>query len=122
MQMALDKAGKGAAQLVAAESIVEAETKDHQNWELLGLLVEHIDDKDWKQAIDRHRSDLFLECLSPGCPADSSSVDVLQPELLQREERRPGIDEVTDRDVKSGNATRRRRQDGLEHLHRLEGD
>ena len=51
MQMALDKAGKGAAQLVAAESIVEAETKDHQNWELLGLLVEHIDNKDWKQAI-----------------------------------------------------------------------
>lgn len=51
MQMALDEAGKGAAQLVAAESIVEAETKDHQNWELLGLLVEHIDDKEWKQAI-----------------------------------------------------------------------
>jgi len=51
MKMALDKAGKGPAQLVAAESIVEAETKDHQNWELLGLLVEHMDDKEWKQAI-----------------------------------------------------------------------
>lgn len=51
MQMALEKAGKKSAQLVAAESIVEAETKDHQNWELLGLLVEHIEDQEWKQAI-----------------------------------------------------------------------
>ncbi|MGE3962223.1 MAG: hypothetical protein AB7F65_11145 [Dehalococcoidia bacterium] len=51
MQMALDKAGKSSAQLVAAESIVEAESKDHQNWELLGLLVEHLDDEEWKQAI-----------------------------------------------------------------------
>ncbi len=30
-----------AAQLVAAECILEAETKDHQNWELLGRLAEH---------------------------------------------------------------------------------
>ena len=29
-----------AAQLVAAESVVEAETKDHQNWELIGILAE----------------------------------------------------------------------------------
>ena len=51
MKMALEQAGKSSAQLVAAESIVEAETKDHQNWELLGLLLEHIEDKEWKQAI-----------------------------------------------------------------------
>ncbi len=51
MQMAMAEAGKGAAQLVAAESIVEAETKDHQNWELLGLVVDEIKDKEWKQAI-----------------------------------------------------------------------
>jgi len=51
MQLALAEAGKGAAQLVAAESIVEAETKDHQNWELLGLIVDEIADKEWKQAI-----------------------------------------------------------------------
>jgi rubrerythrin len=31
---------KAAAQLVAAECVVEAETKDHQNWELIGLLAE----------------------------------------------------------------------------------
>jgi len=30
-------------ELVAAESVVEAESKDHQNWELLGRMVEHVD-------------------------------------------------------------------------------
>lgn len=29
-------------QLVAAESVVEAESKDHQNWELLGRMAEHV--------------------------------------------------------------------------------
>ncbi len=43
MQMALDDAGPGAAQLVAAECVVEAETKDHQNWELIGKAVGHLD-------------------------------------------------------------------------------
>jgi hypothetical protein len=37
--MALREAGPEAAQLVAAESVVEAETKDHQNWELLAHIV-----------------------------------------------------------------------------------
>jgi hypothetical protein len=41
MEMAL-KAGKPeAAQLVAAECVVEAETKDHLNWELIGQVAEH---------------------------------------------------------------------------------
>lgn len=30
-------------ELVAAESVVEAESKDHQNWELLGRMVQHLD-------------------------------------------------------------------------------
>lgn len=30
-------------ELVAAESIVEAESKDHQNWELLGKMIEHLE-------------------------------------------------------------------------------
>jgi hypothetical protein len=30
-------------ELIAAESIVEAESKDHQNWKLIGLMVEHVD-------------------------------------------------------------------------------
>ncbi|MEX2372471.1 MAG: hypothetical protein WD800_01585, partial [Dehalococcoidia bacterium] len=45
MKMALQARGKPMAQLVAAESIVEAETKDHQNWELIGLLSEKADKK-----------------------------------------------------------------------------
>jgi rubrerythrin len=35
MEMALDSGNPEAAQLVAAECVVEAETKDHLNWELL---------------------------------------------------------------------------------------
>ncbi|PYP89641.1 MAG: hypothetical protein DMF61_02945 [Blastocatellia bacterium AA13] len=36
MEMALKAGDENAAQLVAAESIVIAETKDHQNWHLIG--------------------------------------------------------------------------------------
>jgi hypothetical protein len=36
MMMALDAGDKNAAQLVAAECVVLAETKDHLNWELIG--------------------------------------------------------------------------------------
>jgi rubrerythrin len=36
MEMALTEGGPGAAQLVAAEAVVLAETKDHQNWHLIG--------------------------------------------------------------------------------------
>jgi hypothetical protein len=39
MEMALDSGTPEAAQIVAAECIVEAETKDHLNWELLGLFA-----------------------------------------------------------------------------------
>jgi hypothetical protein len=36
MEMALEEGEPGAAQLVAAECVVLAETKDHMNWHLLG--------------------------------------------------------------------------------------
>ena len=36
MEMALKSGKPGAAQLVAAESVVLAETKDHLNWQLIG--------------------------------------------------------------------------------------
>src|SRR5215216_7739029 len=36
MEMALQEGEPGAAQLVAAEAVVLAETKDHQNWHLIG--------------------------------------------------------------------------------------
>lgn len=42
MQMALDSGEPGAAQLVAAECVVDAETKDHMNWELMGQVSEKL--------------------------------------------------------------------------------
>lgn len=41
MEMAKAAGDADAAQLVAAECVVLAETKDHQNWELIGHLAEH---------------------------------------------------------------------------------
>lgn len=41
IEMALATAEPAAAQLVAAECVVLAETKDHQNWELIGKVAEH---------------------------------------------------------------------------------
>jgi len=43
MEMAMSEGGPAAAQLVAAESVVEAETKDHQNWELIGAAAGRLD-------------------------------------------------------------------------------
>lgn len=40
MEMALREGPPEAAELVAAESVVEAETKDHQNWQLIGRVAE----------------------------------------------------------------------------------
>lgn len=39
MEMALSAGDPGAAQLVATEAVVLAETKDHQNWHLIGEVV-----------------------------------------------------------------------------------
>jgi hypothetical protein len=41
MEMALSKGAPDAAQLVAAEAVTLAETKDHQNWELIGQVAQH---------------------------------------------------------------------------------
>ena len=43
MAQAAAEGGPIAAQLVAAECVVEAETKDHQNWELIGELAKAMD-------------------------------------------------------------------------------
>jgi ferritin-like metal-binding protein YciE len=40
MDMAVSSGDPIAAQLVAAECVVEAETKDHANWELIGRIAE----------------------------------------------------------------------------------
>lgn len=39
MELALAEGEPGAAQIVAAEAVVLAETKDHQNWHLIGEVV-----------------------------------------------------------------------------------
>lgn len=40
MELALTAGDRSAAQLVACECVVHAETKDHANWELLGMVAE----------------------------------------------------------------------------------
>lgn len=42
MEMALREGDKSAAQLVAAEAVVLAETKDHQNWHLIGEVAKKV--------------------------------------------------------------------------------
>jgi rubrerythrin len=42
MKLALESGDDGAAQLVAVECVVLAETKDHHNWELIGELAKHM--------------------------------------------------------------------------------
>src|SRR5689334_18974337 len=42
MEMALKSSDPEAAQIVAAECIVLAETKDHLNWELIGELAKNV--------------------------------------------------------------------------------
>jgi hypothetical protein len=42
MERAMSAGDPGAAQVVAAECVVEAETKDHLNWELIGQVAKQI--------------------------------------------------------------------------------
>ena len=42
MEMALAEGQPGAAQLVACEAVVLAETKDHQNWHLIGEVIKNV--------------------------------------------------------------------------------
>jgi hypothetical protein len=54
MEMALSSGQPEAAQIVAAESIVEAETKDHQNWHLLGLAASKLKGEEAKAIKEAH--------------------------------------------------------------------
>jgi hypothetical protein len=53
MESAL-KADPMAAQLVAAECVVEAESKDHMNWELIGEVAEKLTGEEAKTLKDAH--------------------------------------------------------------------
>lgn len=54
MEMALQAGPIEAAQLVAAECVVEAETKDHMNWELIGKVAEKLTGNEKKVLKDAH--------------------------------------------------------------------
>jgi rubrerythrin len=54
MEMARGAGNPQAAQLVAAECVVEAETKDHMNWELIGLLAEETEGEEGKTLKEAH--------------------------------------------------------------------
>jgi hypothetical protein len=57
MEMALEENQPDAAQLVATECVVLAETKDHQNWELLALCAEKAKG-DFKKALADAQSEV----------------------------------------------------------------
>ena len=54
MEMALEGGDPAAAELVAAECVVHAETKDHLNWELIGFAIEKAKDKTKQALKDAH--------------------------------------------------------------------
>jgi rubrerythrin len=54
MKMALSEGGPEAAQLVASECVVLAETKDHQNWELIGELAKNLKGEQAKALKEAH--------------------------------------------------------------------
>ena len=54
MEMALQSGEEGAAQLVAAEAVVLAETKDHLNWHLLGEAAKKLSGSDAKAVKAAH--------------------------------------------------------------------
>ena len=54
MEMALQSAPPEAAELVAAECVVNAETKDHLNWELIGQCIEKLSGAQKKALKEAH--------------------------------------------------------------------
>jgi rubrerythrin len=54
MEMALKSGPAEAAELVAAECVVNAETKDHLNWELIGQAIEKLSGTQKKVLKDAH--------------------------------------------------------------------
>jgi hypothetical protein len=54
MEMALSARKPEAAQLVTTECVLEAETKDHLNWELIGQLAKEIKGAEGKALKEAH--------------------------------------------------------------------
>lgn len=55
MEMALAAGDPEAAQLVAAECVIQGETKDHQNWELLGKFADKRAGKEKKALMEAYK-------------------------------------------------------------------
>jgi hypothetical protein len=55
MQMALDAGLPDAAQVVATECVVLAETKDHLNWGLIGMTAEKLKGDEGRALKEAHR-------------------------------------------------------------------
>ena len=55
MEMALGAGKPEAAQLVAAECVVQAETKDHLNWELIGQVAQKSKGAEGRALKDAHK-------------------------------------------------------------------
>ena len=55
MEMALGAGKPEAAQLVAAECVVQAETKDHLNWELIGQVAQKVKGSEGQALRKAHR-------------------------------------------------------------------
>ena len=54
MEMAREEGEPEAAEIVAAECVVHAETKDHQNWELLGEIAKKLSGEEKKAITEAH--------------------------------------------------------------------
>ena len=54
MEMALTAGDPAAAEIVAAECVVDAETKDHHNWELIGKVAEKLKGEEGKALKDAY--------------------------------------------------------------------
>jgi hypothetical protein len=54
MEMALGSGKPEAAQIVAPECVVEAETKDHLNWQLIAEVAKKIKGEDGKALKEAH--------------------------------------------------------------------
>ena len=94
--MAIARAGHGdggrgrrarAAQLVAAEALVRAETKDHQNWELIGEVARTSTGEEGKRPARRvprgrargGRAPVSHAWMGPGAPARSLGMPAVLP-------------------------------------------
>jgi hypothetical protein len=107
MELALKDGGPAAGELVAAESVVEAETKDHQNWELIGEVAKQLDGDAAAAPSEAYGQVEKEEGAAPVSPAPVSG-DGLGSRAVDRVARRAGRDPATGGSEESHQRDRRR--------------